>query len=123
MCDHILIYRHAQQLQRRRPAWQCGTCGRVAYRPLDCCAQPTFASRADSLTRQRAHWWAPVVALWRTLDFPGLPQWRSQAMGIGRRRHAGDLRIDSPSPTVIVADEYAEAAEAENTPVAAGDRG
>jgi hypothetical protein len=123
MCDHLLIYRHVQQLQQRRPAWHCGTCGRVAYRPLDCCVRPAFASRGASPTRERAHCWALVGELWRKLAFPGLLQWLSQSMGIGRRRHAGDLRIDSPSPTVIVADENAEAAEADNTPVAAGDRG
>jgi hypothetical protein len=45
MCGHLHMYHHPYQLQRHQPVWRCSTCGREAYRPLDCCAQPDFAPR------------------------------------------------------------------------------
>jgi hypothetical protein len=45
MCGHVYMYHDLQQLQRYRPVWRCGTCGREAYVPLDCCVRPDFAPR------------------------------------------------------------------------------
>ena len=42
MCGHVFFYHDRDYLQRHRPRWQCGTCGRVSSVPLDCCTQPDF---------------------------------------------------------------------------------
>jgi hypothetical protein len=43
MCGHVFMYHDRDALQRHRPRWQCGTCGRVSSVPLDCCTRPDFA--------------------------------------------------------------------------------
>ena len=42
MCGHEFMFHARDHLQRHRPRWQCGTCGRVSSVPLDCCTQPDF---------------------------------------------------------------------------------
>jgi hypothetical protein len=43
MCGHEFMFYARDHLQRHRPRWQCGTCGRVSSVPLDCCTRPDFA--------------------------------------------------------------------------------
>jgi hypothetical protein len=123
MCDHLLTYRHIQQFQQRRPAWHCSTCGRVAYRPLDCCAQPAFTSRAPLDLQSRRLWLGKVVELWRQIDVQGLQQWLGRSVGALRRRRTDDGHANEiPVTPVVGEDDYAEAAEVGNTPVGVGDR-
>ncbi len=34
MCGHVVFSHDRHPLQRHRPVWQCGTCGRVASVPV-----------------------------------------------------------------------------------------
>src|SRR4029434_7173640 len=43
MCGHEFMFHGRDHLQRHRPRWQCGTCGRVSSVSLDCCTRPDFA--------------------------------------------------------------------------------
>jgi hypothetical protein len=123
MCDHLLTYRHVQQFQQRRPAWHCGTCGRVAYRPLDCCAQPAFTSRAPLDSQSRSLWLGKVVELWRQIDLQAFLQSLGRSVGALCRRRTDDCHTHKMSMTPVgIEDDYTEAAEVENTPVGVGDR-
>ena len=57
MCGHVFMYHNRDALQRHRPRWQCGTCGRVSSVPLDCCTRPDFA-------RQRLPGWLHLLSDW-----------------------------------------------------------
>jgi hypothetical protein len=57
MCGHVFMYHDRDVLQRHRPRWQCGTCGRVSSVPLDCCTRPDFArQRPPGLTHLLSEW-------------------------------------------------------------------
>jgi hypothetical protein len=45
MCGHMFVFHDVRQVDRHRPIWRCGTCGRQSSMPLDCCARPDFAPR------------------------------------------------------------------------------
>src|SRR5262252_3571137 len=57
MCGHEFMFHTRDYLQRHRPRWQCGTCGRVSSVPLDCCTRPDFAQhRPPELTHLLSQW-------------------------------------------------------------------
>ena len=57
MCGHVFMYHDRDALQRHRPRWQCSTCGRVSFVPLDCCTRPDFArQRPPGLTHLLSQW-------------------------------------------------------------------
>ena len=59
MCGHVFFYHDRHPLQRLRPVWQCGTCGRVSSVPADCCPHPDFGQHPPvGLT--------PVLGQWVT---------------------------------------------------------
>lgn len=123
MCDHLLIYRQAHQLQQRRPAWQCGTCGRVSSRPLDCCARPAFVSRVAPPGQRRRLWLGYAVVLWRYINLSGVLQWLGQAKPAGPHQHADACHAaESPARAVALEAAHDEVAAVENTPVGVGDR-
>jgi hypothetical protein len=123
MCDHLLTYRHVQQFQQRRPAWHCGRCGRVAYRPLDCCAQPAFTSCAPLDSQRGSLRLGKVVELCRQIDLQALLQWLGRLAAALCRRRPDDFHASDMSTTpAVVEDDHAEVAEVENTPVGVGGR-
>jgi hypothetical protein len=123
MCNHLLTYRHIQQVQQHRPAWHCSRCGRVAYRPLDCCAQPAFTSCVSLDSQRRRLRLGKVVERCRQIDLRALLQWLGRSATALCRRRPDDFRASDMSTTpVVVEDAHAEVAEVENTPVGVGDR-
>ena len=57
MCGHVFMYHDRDHLQRHRPRWQCGTCGRVSSVPLDCCSRPDVARQHPArLTHLLSQW-------------------------------------------------------------------
>jgi hypothetical protein len=57
MCGHEFMFHSRDYLQRHRPRWQCGTCGRVSSVPLDCCTRPDFARHhPPELTHLLSQW-------------------------------------------------------------------
>jgi hypothetical protein len=123
MCNHLLTYRHVEQFQQRRPVWHCSRCGRVAYRPLDCCAQPAFTSRAPLASQRRSLRLGKVVELCRQLDLRALLQWLGRSAAALCRRRPDDFHANEVSMTpVVVENDHAEVAEVGNTPVGVGGR-
>jgi hypothetical protein len=123
MCDHGLLYRHVQHLQQRRPTWHCGTCGRVSYHPLDCCARPAFTPRVEPLSARLSRYWDRGVALWRRLDLPGLLHGSGWAVGTRRHQRAAEVQgYDLSTPPVTIEHDHAEATVVDYIPVGAGNR-
>ena len=57
MCGHEFMFHARDYLQRHRPRWQCGTCGRVSSVPLDCCPRPNVAwQHPIGLTHLLSQW-------------------------------------------------------------------
>ena len=57
MCGHEFMFQARDDVQRYRPRWQCGTCGRVSFVPLDCCTRPDFAQpHPPELTHLLSQW-------------------------------------------------------------------
>jgi hypothetical protein len=57
MCGHVFMYYNRDHVQRHRPVWQCGTCGRVSSVPLDCCTRPDGARHHPAgLTHLLGQW-------------------------------------------------------------------
>jgi len=86
MCGHVYMFHDRDHLQRHRPRWQCGTCGRVSSVPLDCCTRPDFAPHhPPGLTHLLGEWirrcgrWtlASVRLLWGWQRHP----WRTPGAG------------------------------------------
>ena len=42
MCGHEFMFHARDHLQRHRPRWQCGTCGRVSSVPLIAVLDPIW---------------------------------------------------------------------------------
>src|SRR5712691_6160402 len=62
MCGPVFFSHDRYSLQRHRPVWQCGLCGRVLSVPLDCCPRPDVARHHPvGLTHLLGQW----VSGWR----------------------------------------------------------
>jgi hypothetical protein len=58
MCDHFIGFHTYQHFQTPRALWRCGSCGRQSSAPIDCCAQPDFASvQRPGMVRLSLRWW------------------------------------------------------------------
>lgn len=44
MCSHFLPLHTYNRVELPKTLWRCGTCGRQARLPVDCCSRPNFAS-------------------------------------------------------------------------------
>src|SRR5215831_8627189 len=80
MCGHEFMFHTRDDLQRHRPRWQCGTCGRVSFVPLDCCTRPDVAQhRPAGLTHLLSQWistcgrWTLPVDVWCGVGSAALP--------------------------------------------------
>ena len=64
MCGHVFFYHDRHPLQRHRPVWQCGTCGRVSSVPIDCCAHPDFGQHHPAGLMHLLGRWIVGCARW-----------------------------------------------------------
>src|SRR5262245_16851767 len=64
MCGHEFMFQTRDYLQRHRPRWQCGTCGRVSSVPLDCCSRPDFARPHPAGLRHLLSQWVSRCGCW-----------------------------------------------------------
>jgi hypothetical protein len=123
MCGHEFMFHHRDYLQRYRPRWPCGTCGRVSSVPLDCCTRPDFTQhRPAQLTSLLSQWmstcrrWAlaSVRLLW------GLQ--RRSATRAGATQATASLPNTVTASVIIPPADYDESPEGDDVMVAAGER-
>ncbi len=104
MCDHFLGFYTYQRIQAPRMLWRCGTCGRQSSVPIDCCAQPDFASTRRSLT---VHLGQRLGKLWARA-WSCVPTLRA-----GRQHPGVDISITPDSESLVPEPAAPEEAEAE----------
>ena len=84
MCGHEFMFYGRDHLQRHRPRWQCGTCGRVSSMPLDCCTRPDFARQHPAELPHLLSTWLRACGRWTLASVRLLWAWqRRRAISIG----------------------------------------
>ena len=84
MCGHVFLCHDSYSLQRHRPVWQCGTCGRVSSVPLDCCTRPDFARPHPAGLMHLLGQWVSGFGRWTRARWRPLWRWQRQpAISIG----------------------------------------
>ena len=123
MCGHEFMFHHRDYLQRHRPRWQCGTCGRVSSVPLDCCTRPDFERHHTlELTHLLSQWisrcgrWtlASVRLLWGWQHHPATRTGALHAIVSPHSMSTGDVMLPPA--------DYDENPEGDDVLVAAGER-
>jgi hypothetical protein len=121
MCGHEFMFHTRDYLQRHRPSWQCGTCGRVSSVPLACCTRPDFAQHhPPALTHLLSEWisrcgrWTLAsVRLWRGWQRrPATSAGTTHATASPHNPITGDVMIshadydESPEEDAVAAGEH-----------------
>lgn len=121
MCGHEFMYHNLHQLQRHRLVWRCSTCGREAYRPLDCCTRPDVASRQQATLGRQCARWLGEVGRWALTSLGALLRWDRQpmvpTMVVPDDSDAEGVALEA---TGVGAEDGAETAVTAGEPVAAG---
>jgi hypothetical protein len=122
MCGHVFMYHNRDALQRHRPTWQCGTCGRVSSVPLDCCTRPNFTRQRPPGVAHLLSEWVHRCGRWTLAGVRLMWSWQ---------RHLairpGTIRATASPPDIVTAGamiptaEGDESPEGENVVVAAGE--
>ena len=123
MCGHVFMYHDSYPLQRHRPVWQCGTCGRVSSVPLDCCTRPDFARQHPAGLTHLLGQWVSGFGRWTRARWRPLWRWQRQpAISIGTT-HATESPASVGTAGVLVPTAARdENPEGEDVVVAAGER-
>jgi hypothetical protein len=123
MCGHVFLYQDIYHLQRHRPVWQCGTCGRVSHVPLDCCTRPEVARQHPAVLAQRLGQWVSGFGRWTLTRLR--PLWHRQPHPTNRASYTRgierpeDVVTEGVSVPTTASDERPEV---EDMAVAAGER-
>jgi hypothetical protein len=123
MCGHVFFYHDRHHLQRHRPVWQCGTCGRVSSAPLDCCPQPAFAPHHPPGLMHLLSQWASRGGRWMLATVRPLWGWQRHPA-----TRAGTTSGTASPPNVVTAGVMSPPADGAESPaedevvVAAGER-
>jgi len=123
MCGHVFMYHDSYPLQRHRPVWQCGTCGRVSSVPLDCCTRPDFALQSPAALRPILSQWVSAFGRWTLARVRLLWRWQRQPA-----TRAGTLPTTTspagvlPEGMMVSTAGSDESPEVEDVVVAAGER-
>jgi hypothetical protein len=111
MCGHVFFSHDRHPLQRHRPVWQCGTCGRVSSVPVDCCPRPDFAQHHPAgLTHLLGQW------------VSGLRRWTRASVRLlwGWQRHsatrAGTTPATASPHSVVTAGVMISTADCDESP-------
>jgi hypothetical protein len=118
MCGHMFMYHDRYRQQRSRPMWHCGTCGRVASVPLDCCSRPEFVQPRPALL-QPLLGWISECGQWLLARLR--PHGLHQPGGGNSQRHSQSAEVVAASMQGPMA-ERDESHEVEEVMVAAGER-
>ena len=124
MCGHEFMFRHRDSLQRHRPRWQCGTCGRVSSVPLACCPRPDFAPHHSPQLTHLLSQWMSTCGRWTLASVRLLWGWQHRFA-----TRAGATQVSASPHSMMItggvmlpsADDD-ESPEADDVMVAAGER-
>ena len=124
MCGHAFMFRHMDDLQRHRPRWQCGTCGRVSSVPLDCCTRPDVAPHHSPQLTPLLRQWLSTWGRWTLARVRLLWGWqhRSATRAGATPATASPHRMMSTGGVRLPSAEYDERPEGDDVMVAAGER-
>ena len=122
MCGHEFMFHTRDYLQRHRPRWQCGTCGRVSSVPLDCCTRPDFAQyHSPQLTRLLSQWMSRCGG-WTLARMRLLWGWQRRSAARIGTTHATASSHNSVTEGVKLSHaDYDESPERDDVMVAAGE--
>jgi hypothetical protein len=122
MCGHEFMYRDRYPLQRHRPVWQCGTCGRVSSVPIDCCTRPDATRQRSAGLTHILGQWVSTCGGWMLARLCLLWRWqRHPAPSAGTPRATASPEGVTKGVMVPVADSD-ESPELADVVVAAGER-
>ena len=88
MCGHVFMYHDRYHLQRHRPVWQCGTCGRVSSVPLDCCTRPDAARQYPAGLTHILGQWVSAFGRWTLIKLRPLWRWQRHPAISASQTHA-----------------------------------
>ena len=88
MCGHEFMFHTRDYLQRHRPRWQCGTCGRVSSVPLDCCTRPDFVQHHPAALTHMLSEWISRCGRWTLASVRLLWGWQRRSATSARTTHA-----------------------------------
>jgi hypothetical protein len=122
MCGHVFMFHDREYLQRHRPRWQCGTCGRVSSAPLDCCTRPDFARHHPAGLTHLLSAWISTCGRWTLASVGLLWGWQRHLAIEASTTHAPASRQTIVTGSVIIPPaDYDESAEGDDLVVAAGE--
>ena len=122
MCGHVFLYQDRYHLQRHRPVWQCGTCGRVSHVPLDCCTRPEIARQHSPGLLQRLGQWLSEFGRWTLAQWCPLWHWQRPPGNSAGHIHGSGRPEDVVTEGVSVPTASDERPGVEDMAVAAGER-
>ncbi len=123
MCGHVFLYHDSYSLQRHRPVWQCGTCGRVSSVPLDCCTRPDFARQHPAGLTHLLGQWVSGFGRWTRARWRPLWRWQRQpAISTGTTHATASPTSVGTAGVLVPTAARDENPEGEDVVVAAGER-
>lgn len=123
MCGHVFMCHDRDHLQRHRPVWQCGTCGRVSSVPLDCCTRPDFARRHPAGLTHLLGQWVSGGGRWALARVRPLWWWqRHPATRAGTTHATASPQSVVTAGVMVPTADRDESPEEEDVVVAAGER-
>jgi hypothetical protein len=123
MCGHEFMFRHRDYLQRHRPRWQCGTCGRVSSVPLDCCTRPDFAQHHSPQLTHLLSQWMSTCGRWTLASVRLLWSWQHRsATRAGATQATASPHGMITGGVMLPSADYDESPEGDDVMVAAGER-
>ena len=123
MCGHEFMYHDRYPLQRHRPVWQCGTCGRVSSVPLDCCTRPDFARQHHAGLTHMLGQWISTCGRWTLARMRLLWRWQRQPTTSAGKTYAPASPAGVvPEGVMMPTAASDESPEMEDVAVAAGER-
>ena len=120
MCGHEFMFHHRDDLQRYRPRWQCGTCGRVSSVPLDCCTRPDIAQHHSPALTHLLSQWMSACGRWTLASVRLVWAWQHRS-ATGADAPRATARPPSRSIGGVRLDDD-ESPEGDGVMVAAGER-
>ncbi len=123
MCGHVFMYHDRDHLQRHRPMWQCGTCGRVSSVPLDCCTRPDFARQPPAGLMPLLRQWVSRCGRWTLASVRAVWSWqRHSATRTGTTHATASPQNVVTAGGIIPTADGDESPEGEDVVMATGER-
>lgn len=123
MCGHEFMFHNRDYLQRHRPRWQCGTCGRVSSVPLDCCTRPDVERHRPLELMHILSQWISRCGRWTLASVRLLWGWQRRPATRAGVTHATASPPHTVTASVIIPPaDYDESPEEDVVVAVAGER-